>query len=102
MARLEARPDTRSRRAGLAALAAAGAWLTWAVLNTITRGALDGPRTGARASWAWLGAALLVASTALVIPAALVLGRRLQGLAPRVVPAATAAGVLSPMGTVPA
>jgi hypothetical protein len=79
----------------VAALTAAAAWLTWAVLNLATHGALDGPRAGANAALAWLGVALLVASTVLVIPAALVLARQLQGAAPRLVPVATAAGVLS-------
>jgi len=95
MARREAPSDVRARRAGVLALVAASAWLSWAVLNGITRGALDGPRSGARAGWAWLGAGLLVASTSLVIPAALTLGRQLRSVAPRVVPVATAAGVLS-------
>jgi hypothetical protein len=85
----------RSRSAGIAAIVAAGAWLSWAMLNALTHGALDGPRVGANAPWGWLGASLLAASTTLVIPAALVLAQQLQVLAPRVVLAATAAGVLS-------
>jgi len=81
--------------AGVAALLAAGAWLAWAIINALTGGALDGPRSGVTAGWAWLGTALLVASTMLVIPAALVLARRLKGLGPRAVPLATASGVIS-------
>lgn len=87
--------DLSSREAGLAALVAAAAWIAWTVLNASTHGALDGPRSGASAPWGWLGTALLTASTVLVIPAALVLGRDLRRTAPRAVPAATAAGILS-------
>lgn len=95
IARAGARDGARSRSAGVAAIVAACAWLSWAMLNAFTRGALDGARTGANAPWGWLGASLLAASTTLVIPAALVLAQQLHVLAPRVVRAATAAGVLS-------
>jgi hypothetical protein len=87
--------DAGEWAAGLAALLAAGAWLAWAIINPLTGGALDRPRTGATAGWAWLGTALLVASTTLVVPVALVLARRLNGRGPRAVPLATAAGVIS-------
>lgn len=85
----------RDRLAGAASLLAAAAWLAWAVLNAATNGALDGPRSGPNAPWGWLGTGLLVAWTALVIPAAVVLGRWLSAAAPRLVSLATAAGVLS-------
>ncbi|MGI9076017.1 MAG: hypothetical protein ACR2G6_01665 [Gemmatimonadaceae bacterium] len=83
------------RRAGLAALVAAAAWLTWVVLDASTGGALDGPRSGPNAAWGWLGTGLLVTWTGLVVPAALALCRALRRSAPRVVPAATAAGIFS-------
>lgn len=89
------RGDAGEWAAGVAALLAAAAWLAWAIINALTGGALDAPRNGAPEGWAWLGAALLVTSTTLVIPAALVLARRLTPLAPRAVPLATAAGVIS-------
>lgn len=87
--------DLSNRKAGLAALVAAAAWIAWAVLNASTDGALDGPRSGTNAAWGWLGTGLLIASTVLIIPAALVLGRDLRRTAPRAVPAATTAGIVS-------
>jgi hypothetical protein len=83
------------RWTGVAALLAAAAWLSWAVLNAWTRGALDGPRDGPQAAWAWAGTMLLVAATAGVIPAALALGHAVRARAPAAIVLVTAAGVLS-------
>src|SRR4051812_25357935 len=81
--------------AGLAALMAGAAWVCWAIVNGVTGGALDAPAGAAGLRVAKLGQLLTIGWNLLLVPAALVLWKRVQQQNPDRMLLYTVCGVLS-------
>jgi hypothetical protein len=86
---------TRSSLAGISALAAGVAWITWAAVNTRTHGGLDAGASVVGEPMARAGALLMVAWNVLLLPAALALHAELSPRAPERMRVATLAGIAS-------
>jgi hypothetical protein len=86
---------TRSSLAGIGALVAGVAWITWAAVNTRTHGGLDAGASVVGEPMARAGALLMVAWNVLLLPAALALHAELSPRAPERMRVATLAGIVS-------
>jgi hypothetical protein len=86
------RPD---RVAGACAILSVLSWLTWAVINSVTRGGLEAAPAAGGSRFAKLGPLLTAAWNLLLIPAAMSLRRQLGGASDGLVSIYTVAGVVS-------
>jgi len=83
------------RIAGFSAILAGLAWIGWAVLNGVTGGELDSGSVTVGLRLAKLGQLLTIGWNLLLVPAALVLWKRLRHYDPNVMSLYTVCGILS-------